>query len=142
MTSATTLAKAAPASLSLADLDMNSACANAHEFEYLHPDGRPSGVFLTVIGSQSPVVQNWLRKTLNARRTREAIAVKRGKDIETTVEDDEEFGNDAAAVRLVGWRGITEPFSPGLALQLVERNAELRAQVFKASNDLGNFTKG
>lgn len=137
----TSIAKA-PASVSLSDLDLSSACSAAYEFEYIKPDGKGSGVFISVVGSQSPTVQNWIRKTLNARRVREKLAEKRGKEIDTTVEDDEEFGNEAAAVRIVGWRGITEPYSHALALQLVETNAEVRAQVFAASNELSHFTKG
>ena len=136
------MSKGTTTGLSLADLNLNTQCERAHEFEYLDPQGRPTGVFLSVLGSQSPTVQKWIRGQLNTRRTREAMAAKRGKELETTVEDDEEFTIESAAIRLVGWRGISEPFSPGLGLELMSINAEARAQVFKASNDLGNFTKG
>lgn len=138
----TTTADTKAAGVSIADLNLTKQCESAYEFEYLDPKGNPTGVFLTVLGSQSATVKNWERKTLNAARARTAMQIKRGKDVENRVEDDEEFGNDAAVVRIVGWRGITEPFSPGLALTLVENNSELRAQVFKASNDLANFTRG
>lgn len=132
---------AAAKTISLDALDLTSQCEHAHEFEYLDPQGDGTGVFISVLGSQSPTVQDFVRKSLNQRRAREAMAIKRGKEIETTVEDDEHFSNQAAAIRIVGWRGITEPFTPALALKLVTINAELRGQVFKASNDLKNFTK-
>ena len=127
--------------LSLADLDLVSASENAYEFEYLRPDGSDTGVFVTVLGAQAPKVQDWVRKTLNRRKSQDQLAAKRGKEIERTIEDDEQFGIDAAAIRVVGWRGITEPYSHENALILMERNNELREQVFEASNNLGNFTK-
>ncbi len=126
---------------SLADLDLTSASEKAFEFEYLRTDGSETGVFLTVLGSQAPLVQSWVRKSLNRRRSQEAMAAKRGKEIDRTVEDDEQFGVDAAAIRVVAWRGITEPYSPENALLLMTNNSELRDQVFEASNNLGNFNK-
>lgn len=126
---------------SLADLDLVSASENSFEFEYLRPDGRETGVFIKVIGSQAPKVQEWIRKSLNRRRAQEALATKRGKEIERLVEDDEQFGIDAAAIRIVGWSGISEPYTPEAAKILVTNNSEIRDQVLEASNNLGNFSK-
>lgn len=126
---------------SLADLDLVSASENSFEFEYLRPDGRETGVFIKVIGSQAPKVQEWIRKSLNRRRAQEALATKRGKEIERLVEDDEQFGIDAAAIRIVGWSGISEPYTPEAAKILVTNNSEVRDQVLEASNNLGNFSK-
>lgn len=127
--------------MSLADLDLVSASENSFEFEYLRPDGRETGVFIKVIGSQAPKVQEWIRKSLNRRRSQEALAAKRGKEIERLVEDDEQFGIDAAAIRIVGWSGIAEPFTPEAAKILVTNNSEIRDQVLEASNNMGNFSK-
>ena len=127
-------------SFSLADLNLTAKCEAAFEFEYLDSKGKGTGLFITVIGSQAPKVQAWLRKTINRQRTQDAVLTKRGKEEIRTVEDDEEFGAEAAVVRMVGWRGINEPFSPDAALELVTINALVRAQVFDASNDLSNFT--
>jgi hypothetical protein len=125
---------------SLEELNLVSASENSYEFEYLRNDGRPTGVFISVLGSQAPKVQEWIRKTLNRRRTQEAIAAKRGKEVERLVEDDEDFGIGAAAIRIVGWRNIKEPYSPEAALKLCRNNSEIRDQVFEASNNLANFT--
>lgn len=125
---------------SLDDLNLVSASENSYEFEYLKGDGRPTGVFISVIGSQAPKVQEWIRKTLNRRRSQEAIAAKRGKEVERLVEDDEDFAVGAAAVRIVGWRGIKESFTPEAAMTLCRNNSEVRDQVFEASNNLANFT--
>lgn len=127
--------------LSFEDLDLVIASENAYEFEYLRSDGGDTGVFITVLGSQAPKVQDWVRKTLNRRKSQDQLAAKRGKEVERTIEDDEQFGIDAAAIRVVGWRGITEPYSAENATRLMERNSEIREQVFEASNNLGNFTK-
>lgn len=126
---------------SLDDLNLVQASENSYEFEYLRGDGRPTGVFISVLGSQAPKVQEWIRKTLNRRRAQEAIAAKRGKEVERLVEDDEEFGIGAAAIRVVGWKGIKEPYSPEAAMKLCQNNSEIRDQIFEASNNLGNFTK-
>jgi len=127
--------------LSLDDLNLVVASENSYEFEYLRADGRPTGVYIRVLGSQAPKVQEWIRKSLNRRRAQEAIAAKRGKEVERLVEDDEQFGIEAAAIRVCGWRGISEPYSPENALVLCSNNSEIREQVFEASNNLGNFTK-
>ena len=127
--------------LSLDDLNLVAASEDSYEFEYLRSDGRATGVFISVLGSQAPKVQEWVRKNLNRRRAQEALAAKRGKEIERTVEDDEEFGVNAAAIRICGWRGISEPFTPEAAHTLCANNPEVRDQVFEASNNLGNFTR-
>lgn len=128
--------------LSFEDLDLITASENAFEFEYLRADGGDTGVFISVLGSQSPRVQDWVRKILNRRKSQELLAAKRGKDVERTIEDDEQFGIGAAAIRIINWRGITGfEYSPENATKLMERNSELREQVFEASNNLGNFTK-
>lgn len=136
-------AAAKPATISLAALDLSTQCeTNAYEFEYVDSAGKGTGVFFTVLGSQAPKVQNWIRQRLNQRRAQEAMAAKRGKELQRTVEDDDEFSNEAAAIRILGWRGITEEYSHALAMRLVASNSEIRDQVFRASNDLSHFTKG
>ena len=127
--------------LSLDDLNLVAASENSYEFEYLRSDGKSTGVFISVLGSQAPKVQEWIRKNLNRRRAQEALAAKRGKEIERTVEDDEEFSIEAAAIRICGWKGINEPFTLEAARILCTNNPEVRDQVFEASNNLGNFTR-
>lgn len=127
--------------LSLADLDLVAASENSFEFEYLRPDGRETGVFINILGSQAPKVAKWIRNALQRRRDQEALATKRGKEIIRLVEDDEQFGIDAAAIRIVGWRGISEPYTPEAAKILVTNNSEIRDQVLEASNNMGNFSK-
>lgn len=131
--------------LSLADLDAVSASDTPFEFEFIRADGTGSGVFLQVLGSQSEKVTSETNKLVNARRKQQAQAeaVKgrsaAGADF-TPIESDLEFGHKLTAVRLVGWRGISDEFTPEGALRLVSRNSAIAEQVTVASNDIGNFT--
>jgi len=128
--------------LSFEDLDLVTLSENAYEFEYLRTDDGDTGIFITVLGKEAPKVQNWVRKALNRRSTQDKLAAKRNKEVERTVEDNEQFGVDAAAIRVVAWRGITGyEYSPENATKLMERNSEIRDQVFEASNNLGNYSK-
>ena len=127
--------------VSLADLDLVSASENTYEFEYLRGDGRSTGVFISVIGGQAPKVMEFTRKYFNQRRTQEALAQKRGKEITRMIEDDEDFGVDYAAIRIAGWKGIAEPFTPDAAKILCRNNREIREQIMEASDNLANFTK-
>lgn len=131
----------APQLLDLDDLNLNVKCEQGFEFEYLDGNGNGTGFHITVLGGEAPKVQSWVRNKLNQRRAQEAMAAKRGKDAERTVEDDIDFGNEAAAIRIIGWRGAKQEYSPAMALQLVTMNSLVREQVLKASNDLGNFSK-
>jgi len=63
--------------------------------------------------------------------------------VETTkFEDDVDAGKRLAAVRMVGWRGITEPFTPENALRLCYSNPLVAAQVTENSDNTANFNSG
>lgn len=134
--------------LSLEELDSSKAADKPFQFEYINALGEPSGVFLQVLGSQSETVSREVARLVNERRRKEAarsVAQKVGTGAKVvefdTLESDVEFGQRLAAVRLVGWIGITEPWSPENALRLCKGNRELAAQVTTQSDLTGNFTK-
>ena len=127
--------------LSFADLNLVKKSEVGCEFEYLRGGSKPSGIFLTVVGRESERSKEWSRKSLNRIRQTEAILKKKGKDSVRDIEDDELFSNEMAAVRIIGWRGISEEYTPELALELVKINSEIKEQVLEFSDDLGNFTK-
>lgn len=87
-------------------------------------------------------------KMINSRRQKEAareatkrVGVgKRAADFEP-FESDVEFGQKLAATRLVGWRGIDEPFTAELAMRLCARNEHIAAQIMQQSDEMGNFMK-
>jgi hypothetical protein len=128
--------------ISLDDLDITKPSEIGFEFEYIsEANNKPTGVFITVLGGNSHKVQEWTRKELNRRRTREAMNAKRGKDNVVLIEDDEEFGIQSAVVRVVSWRGITQDCTPENVRRLCEINPEVLGQIIKNSNELSNFIK-
>lgn len=128
--------------LSIADLDMTTACSNGYEFEFLNARGTGTGVFITVLGEQSDKVQAFLRKAVNDERQRAFEAAKRDRGHAVTpVEQDIEFQIESAVVRTEGWRGLKEDFSVENARRLFTVNRDARDQVIAASRDIGNFTK-
>lgn len=139
---------AAPArrSVSLASLNAIKASERAYWFDYLI-DGEPTGIELGVLGDQADAVTSAINKILNDIRRKQAIqAAKNAKgaaaDAEfTPIEDDISLGQRLAAVRLIGWRGIDEPFTPENALELVRTNDAARLQTLANSGNLGNFIK-
>jgi hypothetical protein len=131
-----------PKTLSFTDLDLSTPCDSGYEFEYI-PDstGNPSGVFITVVGAHSDKVKSWVRKSLNRMRERDMIMTKKGKLEVRLVEDDEQFTIENAACRVLAWRGISEDFNLKNAITLCTINPEIRDQIIKNSEELGNFIK-
>ncbi len=100
----------------------------AFEFEYINTaTGVRSGVFLSVLGGQSEVVTKEVTMLINERRK------------QANRESNIEFDQRLAAVRLVGWRGITEPFTPENALRLCKSNRDITAQITQQSDYMANF---
>ena len=130
-------------SISLADLDVNKQCEAGFEFEVTDDaTGKGTGIFLTVIGAHAAVVQAYAKKHANEQRRFDAMQEKRGKKgAVRTVEEDIEFGFEMAAIRVTGWRGISDEFSTEGAIRLCTINPPIKEQILKVSEDLGNFTK-
>lgn len=127
--------------LSLDQLDVVEASKEGFSFEYIKPDGSPSGVFITVLGDNAPSVKEFLRKRLNALRRVEAMATKAGKAAERLVEQDEQFGIELTAVKVVSWLGIAEECTFENAVRLCTINPLVRNQINEAAGDVANFTK-
>ena len=129
--------------LDLSDLDAVAAGDTPFEIEYVRADGSGSGVFLLVLGGQSEKVQAEVNRLVNERRKKKAAAeaLAKGPDKAdfTPIEDDIAFGHRLTAIRLVGWRGIKQEWSPENAFRLISRNSEIAEQVTTASNNLSNF---
>lgn len=134
--------------VSINDLDAMAACSEAVEFEYIMPSGKPSGLFFSIIGSQSEVVaaatarlQNERRRKAAARELQQKMGVGQPKVEFDKFEEDVAYGHEMAAARLVGWRGINDPFTPENALRLCKRNTHIAAFITQCSEELGNFFK-
>lgn len=131
---------------SLSDLNIEAQSETPYEFEVVDDNnGKGTGIFLSVLGSHSKTVTDFVAKTLNAQRRAAALKARKrdNKDTDfTPVEDDIDFSIELAAMRLVAWRGITEPFSKENALILCRTNPVIKQQIVEASDDVKNFTKG
>jgi hypothetical protein len=133
--------------ISLSDLDAVKASDEAFEFEYPNTDGTPSGVKFKVLGGQSEKVTAEVARLINDRRRKEAARANQtrmnpNKALEfEPMENDVEFGNRLAAVRLVGWSGISDIFSPELALKLCKSNKDIALLITQQSDSMANFTK-
>lgn len=128
---------------SLDQLDLTKQCETSFEFEVTDEStGKGTGVYLSVIGAHAPAVQNFTKQALNERRRFEQMQQNRGKKSTfRPIEEDIEFGTELAAIRIVGWRGISNAFTPEGAIKLCTTNPPIKEQVLKASEDLANFTK-
>jgi len=139
--------KETASSVSLSSLNAVKASDTPFEFEYITPDGDNSGVFLSILGGQSEVVTKTAAKMINEHRRKKAAREmnsrfnsKNNVDFDT-LESDVEFGQRLAAIRIVGWRGITDPFTPENALLLCQTNKLIAAQVMEQSENLANFMR-
>lgn len=135
-----------PTGLSLKSFDARKASETPFEFEYIDTKGTHTGLFLLVLGGHCETVQAKANALTNERRRQEAIAAadaatSRAADNFTPVEDDVKFGQRLAAIRLVGWRGIPEPWTEADGLWLCQNNPDLAMQVLTKSNDMGNFMR-
>lgn len=139
--------KEATTGISLSSLNAVKASDAPFEFEYITPDGESSGVFLFVLGGQSEAVTKTAARMINEHRRKRAareVSAKFGTKQKVefdTLESDVEFGQQLAATRLVGWRGISDPFTPENALKLCQINKFIAAQVMEQSENMANFMK-
>ncbi|MDA3832282.1 MAG: hypothetical protein PF495_02695 [Spirochaetales bacterium] len=129
-------------SFSLSDLNTVKKCDESVVFEPVGADGKKLGFSLSVLGAHSTTVQKWVNKELNKRRRQEAVQKKRGAADTRPVEDDIEFGYEVVAIRITGWEGITDEFTPENALLLCQTNPDICLQVREVSEDIANFTRG
>jgi hypothetical protein len=127
-------------SLSIDSFDIISPCNLPGEFEYVDPrTGKGTGVVLSVVGAHSDAVKTWVRKSINAARVRNAAATASGREVVRTFEEDEADSIESAAVRVVDWKGITEPFSRENAVRLCTINPDIKREIIAFSDNLANF---
>lgn len=128
--------------LSFEQLNLNKQCEESVEVEYVTPDGTHTGVFISVIGKHAEKVQRYSMKHLDKLRAFAENSNKQGKSALISSEENLDYVIKDAALRISGWRGIDQEYSPEMAEKLCTINAEIRDLVVRTSNDLANFTKG
>jgi hypothetical protein len=142
---------------SLDDLNAVAKSERPFEFEYIRPGDNETDrtkvpeddkIFLSVVGAQSETAAKAAASLINASRQKQAAAqitarvgsnAKANPVVIETFESDVEFGQRMAASRLVGWRGITDPWSVENAHRLCRSNRDVAAQVMQQSDNVGNF---
>jgi hypothetical protein len=132
---------------SLDDLDAAKASDEAFEFEYINKAGAPTGIFFSVFGAESEIVraetarlQNERRRKAAAREINQKIGVNKPVEYDK-FEDDVAYGRQMSAMRLAGWRGITDEFTKENALRLCKSNEHIAMAITQASEEMGNFIK-
>ena len=133
---------------SLEDFDLCAASDRPVEMEYVGPNGEKTGFVLQVLGAHSEAVTRLTKELENENRRRKALAEmrrQRGKAGEleyTPIEEDIDYVQKLQAVRIAGWRGVRDEYTPERAVSICKRNPHLAQQVLDFSADLGNFTLG
>jgi hypothetical protein len=134
--------------ISLSQLNAVKASEAEFGFPFLL-DGEETGITFLVIGGQAKRLTSALTELVNGQRKRAAVAEMKAKTggrkeepVFQPFEEDIDYSNRSAALRLVGWTGITETFSADLALELCSNNADVRTQVVTNSDNMANFMQG
>lgn len=129
------------------NLDTQTNSANAYEFEALDANGKPCGIYFSVLGAESDAVRKFQARVLKDTQVRQFKAQKTGKENVMTLDEYEQLAIDSAECRTVGWRGVsldgaTElEFNRENVRDIFKRFRLLREQVIEQSDDLGNFIK-
>lgn len=130
------------------DLSKNNfaqAAEDGYEFELMLPTGEKSGAFLTIRGDQSKTVKAYARKKYSEFKMKEQAARRRGKDNDDmTIEEAEDLAIEAAIVRLIGWKGITDggkpvEFSKDAASSILREHSWIREQIMEEAGQILNF---
>lgn len=116
---------------------------NGCEIELLDTDGMTgTGVHLTILGKNADAVVKWVTRLVNNNIREQQIAARKGKTVEAKGLDELRDQNiEGAAVRVTGWRNVTQPFTPELLKAVLLRNPHWINQIIEESDNLGNFTK-
>lgn len=140
--------------LDLSTIDTVAACNKGFEVELKHPaTNEPLGLYWTVLGSESDAFREFIKETLNTRIRKEAMAKKRGKDLEIRTMDEAEAETiDLLTVCSLGWRSGDKPtlkfsgedlaFNVPNVRKVLQTLPWIRKQLDEAIGDLENFMKG
>lgn len=125
--------------------DFSKSAELGYTFELKLPDGTDSDAKLTVIGDMSPAVKAYSRKKFQEYQQRQAVARRKGKEEELSLDEAEELAVEAALIRLIGWAGIQEdgkevPFSKEKAREVLTQHSWIREAIMNESQDVTNFT--
>jgi hypothetical protein len=108
-----------------------------YEFEVTSElTGKGIGLYITVTSAHAKEVNVLLKSRMMLKhRTSELISLYLDND-SLNVVDDQELEILSATARVVGWRGIIEPFTRDNVLILCSTNPFIRQQIINVSNDI------
>lgn len=117
-----------------------------HEFEVTTSYGDKTGILITVRGDQSPIVKNHGRKVFQEMKMKEQQAKRRGKEYELDLDDADLMSAEAAAVRIISWKGLLEDgkevkFSKDEAVRICTEYSFVKEQVLEQSSNPYSFSK-
>ncbi len=136
----------------ISSLDTRLACNKGTEVEIIDPyTDQGSGLFFKILGKDSDVCRNFLKKTEESKRIKEAMARRRGRDVEvSTLEQNEHETISLIAACTIGWRmndsetiicgGEEMTFSNENMMKVLE-NLTIRTTLGDSIFDIKLFTK-
>jgi hypothetical protein len=131
------------------EYDEVAACEQGYEFEAKTPDGKGTGLYITVRGTESKQIQDAIAKKINSERSKAFVAERSGKpQAPSQFENDISEGLELTVLRIISWRGIVDgsgkevPFTKEEGLRVLGKFRSLAGQITEASSDLSNFIKG
>lgn len=125
--------------------NFSTAAEQGVELELILPTGAGSGAYLTIIGDNSKTVKAYSRKKFQEYQMKVQIAKRKGKEPEElTLEEAEELAVEAAAVRVMGWKGFTEDgkevkFSKEKLNEVLTQHPWVREFVMQESSNIFHF---
>lgn len=137
--------------LNLSKTNLSEKSEVGYEFELTIPEiNEKTGAFVTVRGTQSAKVKAYSRKKFSEMQQRAQVLKRKGKEPEDiTLDEAEDMAIEAAIVRIISWRGITEDDGKGkeVEIEFNEENARrvlrehswIREAVLAESDLLSNF---
>lgn len=125
--------------------NFSTAAEQGVELELILPTGAGSGAYLTIIGDNSKTVKAYSRKKFQEYQMKVQIAKRKGKEPEElSLEEAEELAVEAAAVRVMGWKGFTEDgkevkFSKEKLNEVLTAHGWIREFVMQESSNIFHF---
>ena len=132
---------------SLSVFDTVSACNKGFEVELLLPNGDGSGIFISVLGTDSDEYKKYEREQREYMNRKIMLARKRGQDLKLDSAEMSEEKEIKLLTRITtGWRNMPSLTGDGL-LEYNKENVTLvyykfpsiKRQVDEASGDMQNF---
>lgn len=106
--------------------------ADGAECEIFDGEGKDTGLFISVMGIDSPVFRSEAKKQQKAY----IEAIRNDKDF-----DDEKMSIDGLVAATIGWRGTDEEFSKKLCRELYSKAPYVKDQIDRFMADRANFIK-